>query len=902
MIPEYNFKEWLVETEKVITQKLVDSKRVFVCIAGASASGKGEAAEHLKRKLEEAGRKVCLLGTDDYYKGVSRIMAEQKILAEAVDFDAPSAVNFDELEKAVAALKRGEKITVPSYSMYLSEPEHGSGRAIDGSLADVIILEGIWALDDRLAKYADWKVFVEADHRTLFVRRFRRDVLNNRSSHSPEFTLKILLERVLPAYQRYILPARAKADAILANHYTESETFEAGQYDVQDKILLNEEDAKNLKSRLGEPRAVFFQEDYYFSNESASYDPRYLLRLRVENGRLKSLAHKGTKLKRPDGKIIRPSEHFIKKGEFGEWYKDAGELIAGFKKGGFRVEARFSKTREIFQSGEVAAALDKIEGLGIFLELSAKNKLSKAPEIDEFKRRFGLENRRPIGPYIDEYLKKLAFDPSAVKRTEDILNAGASRELILKDNLCATLEDDEEVKMAMSIMRRGYPDMPENGQCFGREFREAADIVINAIAKRTIGEKLFIYEPNRENHTNLKKPHNIVILLPWRSGLAFGEGYRALGVSRFYHLSSKRNEETLETEVDYENGAAREGDAMIIADPMLATGNTVVDAISRMKNKGILEENIILNAVVASPAGVARVKRDYPTVKIIVGVLDEKLDHRGYIVPGLGDFGDKYFAEMSGAELQGLVGGFTLDETGRSKIFERIARQAVSETLRLLLERDLKDMEIDKENRAKLELEGLTARLPKKTIKIDTGRAGGVESVVNIIIGEIEPCDKIISLEGASGVGKTSAAEHLAKKLGATKLSFGEVFRYLTYLTLKESRPVAEFLPETIDKLSYSVRDGAVVLMDGQINISVSLADELRSSGVERKLPEIAGQIQAPVIGFLQKNLELLRVSSDRKILVEGRAFSLDFLPCDLRVKLVADPSIRADRRWAQSR
>ena len=257
---------------------------------------------------------------------------------------------------------------------------------------------------------------------------------------------------------------------------------------------------------------------------------------------------------------------------------------------------------------------------------------------------------------------------------------------------------------------------------------------------------------------------------------------------------------------------------------------------------------------------------------------------------------------MSGAELQNLVGGFTLNETGRSKIFERIARQAVSETLCLLLERDLKDMEIDRENRAKLESEGLTARLPKKIIKIDTGRTGGVESVVNIIIGEIEPGDKIISLEGASGVGKTSATEHLAKKLGATKLSFGEVFRYLTYLTLKESRPVAEFLPETIDKLSYSVRDGAVVLMDGQINISVSLADELRSSGVERKLPEIAGQIQAPVIGFLQKNLELLRVSSDRKILVEGRAFSLDFLPCDLRVKLVADPSIRADRRWAQSR
>src|SRR3989338_10801771 len=252
MIPEYNFKEWLIETEIAINQKLVDSKRVFVCIAGASASGKSEAASHLKRKLEEAGKKVCLLGTDDYYKGASRIMVEQSIPADAVDFDALSAVDFDELEKAVAALKRGEKITVPRYSMYLSETEPDGGRALNGGSADVIILEGIWALENCLIKYADWKGFVEADHRTLFVRRFRRDVLNNRSSHSPEFTLKIILERVLPAYQKYILPARAKADAILANHYTGLETFEAGQYDVQDKIPLSEDEAQRLKTQSGE--------------------------------------------------------------------------------------------------------------------------------------------------------------------------------------------------------------------------------------------------------------------------------------------------------------------------------------------------------------------------------------------------------------------------------------------------------------------------------------------------------------------------------------------------------------------------------------------------------------------------------------------------------------------------
>ena len=117
---------------------------------------------------------------------------------------------------------------------------------------------------------------------------------------------------------------------------------------------------------------------------------------------------------------------------------------------------------------------------------------------------------------------------------------------------------------------------------------------------------------------------------------------------------------------------------------------------------------------------------------------------------------------------------------------------------------------------------------------------------------------------------------------------------------MKENGSVEASFREAIGRLSYSIKDGIVTLMDERINITISLANELRSSEVERRLPEVAGRTQVSVIGFLQKNLELLRADSDRKILVEGRVFSLDFLPCDLRVKLIADPSIRADRRWAQ--
>lgn len=918
---------------KKIRGKLVGgADRVVVCVAGASASGKGEATEHLKRKLEGDGGSVYVLNADDYYKGVSRLLADRlaakvnglnvgelakficsvtgdknfsekfsneniatiadytggvanavliKEELSLINFDTPESVDLAGLAAVLEALKNGEEVEIPKYSMKLSEL--AGARKIDGKKYNVILLEGIYALNERILKYADVTAFVEADFKTLFIRRFRRDVLAGRSSWRPEFTLKMILETVLPAYQKYILPIRENADMILINNYTELETFDVGQYDVQDKIPLSETETEILKSQFNEPLVTLFQEDYYFSNEATGFDPEHLIRARVENGRLKSLAHKGIKLKRADGKIIRPSEHFIKKGEFGEQYKDITELISSFKKGGFRIEAQFSKVREVFQSSGVTVALDKIAGLGTFIELSVNNKLSKASGIDEFRRRFGLENRRSVGPYIDEYLAKLDHNPEAMKKTEDLLNAGVTRGLILEDRFCEVLEEDEKIKTAMNVLREGYPHLSLSRQCFGRAFREAADIILNAIAAKTI-----------KQITNKNK---IIVLLPWRSGLAFGESYRFVGVDKFYHLSSKRNEKTLETEVDYESGVADKNNIVIIADPMLATGNTIVDAISRIKNKGVSERNIILNAVVAAPTGVARVKKDYPEVKIIVGALDEKLDYKGYIVPGLGDFGDKYFAEISSFELQNLADSFKLDKQGWQKMLKRITKQAVSEVLQLLLERDLKDMEIDHENRIRLEQEGLVPQFPKKIIKIDTGRINGIKNVTNIIIGELAAEDKIISLEGVSGSGKTATADALKEKLDALKFSMGEVFRYLVYC--RERAGENNFL-RIISRLNYRIEDNELCLFDEAENISVKTADELRLLEIERQLPDVAAQTQRIVIEFIAREISRLREVSDRRIVLEGRAFTLDFIPSDIRVKLIADPSIRADRRWAQ--
>ena len=103
-----------------------------------------------------------------------------------------------------------------------------------------------------------------------------------------------------------------------------------------------------------------------------------------------------------------------------------------------------------------------------------------------------------------------------------------------------------------------------------------------------------------------------------------------------------RDEETLEPIEYYCKVPAELENRLVIAvDPMLATGNSSVAAIDRLKKEGA--QDLRLLCLLAAPEGVARMKEVHPDVPIFTASLDEKLDDRGYIVPGLGDAGDRMF-------------------------------------------------------------------------------------------------------------------------------------------------------------------------------------------------------------------------------------------------------------------
>lgn len=134
----------------------------------------------------------------------------------------------------------------------------------------------------------------------------------------------------------------------------------------------------------------------------------------------------------------------------------------------------------------------------------------------------------------------------------------------------------------------------------------------------------------------------VVIAPILRAGLGMVEGLLNLIPSaRVGHIGLYRDEVTCEPVFYYYKMPANKDRLVILTDPMLATGGSACDAIMRLKKDGF--KNIKLMCLVASPQGVKRVEETYPDVEIYLASLDEGLNEKNYILPGLGDAGDRIF-------------------------------------------------------------------------------------------------------------------------------------------------------------------------------------------------------------------------------------------------------------------
>ncbi|XP_010931203.1 uracil phosphoribosyltransferase [Elaeis guineensis] len=142
-------------------------------------------------------------------------------------------------------------------------------------------------------------------------------------------------------------------------------------------------------------------------------------------------------------------------------------------------------------------------------------------------------------------------------------------------------------------------------------------------------------------------PREPVAVIPiLRAGLALAEhAPSVLPATKTYHLGVCRDEETLQPSVYLNNLPDRfpEGSRILVVDPMLATGGTIVAAIELLKDRGVDSKQIKVISAVASPPALQKLSEKFSGLRVYAGIIDPVLNEKGFIVPGLGDAGDRSF-------------------------------------------------------------------------------------------------------------------------------------------------------------------------------------------------------------------------------------------------------------------
>ncbi len=180
-----------------------------------------------------------------------------------------------------------------------------------------------------------------------------------------------------------------------------------------------------------------------------------------------------------------------------------------------------------------------------------------------------------------------------------------------------------------------------------KQFRELVEEISMLITYESLRnlptEEIEVETPICKTRSKVIAGKDIAIVPILRAGLGMTSGILALlPTAKVGHIGLYRDHETLEPHEYYcklpEDIAERD---VILLDPMLATGGSASAAVNFLKQRGV--QHIKLMSILAAPEGIERVTREHPDLLVYVACVDEKLNEHGYIVPGLGDAGDRLF-------------------------------------------------------------------------------------------------------------------------------------------------------------------------------------------------------------------------------------------------------------------
>ena len=180
-----------------------------------------------------------------------------------------------------------------------------------------------------------------------------------------------------------------------------------------------------------------------------------------------------------------------------------------------------------------------------------------------------------------------------------------------------------------------------------KQFRELIEEITTIMTYESMRDvelvPVEVETPLEKTVQNKVKEESIAIVPILRAGLGMVNGvHTVFPTACVGHIGMYRNEQTLEPQEYYcKLPDGIENKTVFLVDPMLATGGSAVDALNALKKRGC--KNIKFMAIIGAPEGIEKVATAHPDVKIYVSTLDRQLNAHGYILPGLGDAGDRLF-------------------------------------------------------------------------------------------------------------------------------------------------------------------------------------------------------------------------------------------------------------------
>ncbi|MFR5833785.1 MAG: uracil phosphoribosyltransferase [Acutalibacteraceae bacterium] len=209
----------------------------------------------------------------------------------------------------------------------------------------------------------------------------------------------------------------------------------------------------------------------------------------------------------------------------------------------------------------------------------------------------------------------------------------------MKEYPNVTILDHPLIRHKIAILRDVNTGMKE----FRELVEEITTLMVYESFKTVPTKKVMVQTPLELTEQTMVADNAVAVVPILRAGLGMVNGVHTLfPTARVGHIGMYRDEETLEPHEYYcKLPDGIENSVAILLDPMLATGGSASAAIKFLKDRGC--KNIMLMSIIAAPVGIETVAEAHPDVKVFVSTLDRQLNENGYILPGLGDAGDRLF-------------------------------------------------------------------------------------------------------------------------------------------------------------------------------------------------------------------------------------------------------------------